>query len=381
MIDLELRPKTAITAAIDDGRGDVCESLDELSALLSNLGVRSVARAVQRRRMPDPSVYIGRGKAEEIKAFASTCGADTLVVDGFMSPMQRGALEKLTGLEVWDRAFVIMMIFEQRAVTSEAKLQVELAMLRREIPSLKGLGHQMSRLGGGIGTRGPGETEFVRHKRKLERRIKFIEKDLANVRRRRGRSRERSVRAGEPLVSLVGYTNGGKTSLLRRLSRDTKIQGEDKLFATLDTITRRVDRPGIGAFMLSDTVGFIRRLPPELIDAFRATLEAVSGADMLIVVVDASDREPMKNFETVRDTLAQIGAGDLPRIVALNKTDLAPEESVFVAAGLASLGEEVVKTSAATGEGEDELIARVAERLASMRDAATAREDRSCTRA
>lgn len=363
MIDLEARPLSAVTAALDTGAGDVDESLDELALLLSNLGVPVLGRALQKRRSPDPYMFLGRGKVEEIKDFAVHAGANLLAVDEALTPTQRSNLRKATGLEVWDRAFTIMMIFEQRAVTAEAKLQVELAKLRYEIPSLKGLGHQMSRLGGGIGTRGPGETEFERHRRKLERRIKFIEKNLSEVRKRRSLGRYRRSRDGMPVASLVGYTNGGKSTLLRALSKDFGIVGEDKLFATLDTVTRRVDRPGGAGFLLSDTVGFIRKLPPELIAAFRATLEEVTNASLLLVVLDASDAEPMKNFEVVLETLDEIGAGGMPRIVVLNKTDLAAEESVFVAAGLASKGEDVVRISALNGDGLADLVRRVGERL------------------
>ena len=390
MIDLEKTPLRAIVAVVDDGHSadidadEVETSLDELVLLLENLGIETLARAVQRRRSPDPGVYIGKGKAAEIKEFAAQIGANLLVVDGALTPTQRSNLKKLTALDIWDRAYTIMMIFEQRAVTAEAKLQVELAQLRYEIPSLKGLGHQMSRLGGGIGTRGPGETEFERHRRKLERRIKFIERSLRDVTRRRGEHRYRRARGGLPVVSLVGYTNGGKSTLLRALSRDTGIVGEDKLFATLDTVTRRVDVPSsVGefeaAFMLSDTVGFIRHLPPELIAAFRATLEEVTTADMLMLVLDASDPEPMRSYEIVRETLGQIGAGDIPRIVALNKIDRAREESIFVAAGLSGageFGEDVVRIGALTGEGLDELARMTAEKLRHIRET---RSEEPCT--
>ncbi len=383
MIDLEKTPLRAIVASVDDGRNDEIDanetetSLDELVLLLENLGVETLARAVQRRRFPDPGVYIGRGKAAEIKEFAAQIGANLLVIDGALTPTQRSNLKKMTALDIWDRAYTIMMIFEQRAVTAEAKLQVELAQLRYEIPSLKGLGHQMSRLGGGIGTRGPGETEFERHRRKLERRIKFIERSLKDVTRRRSEHRYRRARGGLPVVSLVGYTNGGKSTLLCALSRDAGIVGEDKLFATLDTVTRRVDVSNLpgrpeAAFMLSDTVGFIRHLPPELIAAFRATLEEVTTADLLMLVLDASDPEPMRSYEIVRETLGQIGAGDIPRIVALNKIDRAREESVFVAAGLSGpgeKGEDVVRISALTGEGLDDLARMTAEKLRHIREA------------
>lgn len=353
-------------ASLDTGNEDTDTSLDELVLLLSNLGVPVLGRALQRRRAPDPSMFLGSGKAAEIKEFAEGVGANLLVVDESLTPTQRSNLRKATGLDVWDRAFTIMMIFEQRANTAEAKLQVELAKLRYEIPSLKGLGHQMSRLGGGIGTRGPGETEFERHRRKLERRIKFIEKNLREVRKRRSLGRYRRSRDGAPVVSLVGYTNGGKSTLLRTLSKDSGILAENKLFSTLDTVARRVDNPDGGGFLLSDTVGFIRKLPTELVAAFRATLEEVTTASLLLLVLDASDTEPMRNFEVVLETLDEIGAGEIPRIVALNKIDRVAEESVFIAAGLASRGEDVVSISALRGDGLGELVRRTCEKLGEL---------------
>ena len=363
MIDLREQQLVAVVAAMDEPAFDAEASLDELALLLSNLDVRTAGRVIQKKLRPDPATFLGSGKALEIKNFASVIGANLLVVDDALSPTQRSNLSKLSGLEVWDRAFVIMLIFERRANTSEARLQVELARLRYEIPSLKGLGHQMSRLGGGIGTRGPGETEFQRHRRKLERRIKYIEKHLEEVRSRREHSRYRRARGGMSVVSLVGYTNGGKSTLLRTLSRDAEVVAEDRLFSTLDTLIRRIDRPEARPFLLSDTVGFIRKLPAELIAAFRATLEEVANADMLILVADASSREPMQDFDVVLDTLRETGAYEIPRIVALNKTDIVPEESIFIAAGMASSGEDVVRISALTGDGLPELLKLTDEKL------------------
>lgn len=339
-------------------------ALDELVLLLSNLSIPVVGRILQKRRAPDPATFIGKGKALEMKDFAAAVEATLLVVDDTLTPTQRSNLRKITGLEVWDRAFTIMMIFEQRANTSEAKLQVELAKLRYEIPSLKGLGHQMSRLGGGIGTRGPGETEFERHRRKLERRIKYIEKNLQDVLKRRNQHRYRRSRDGVPVVSLVGYTNSGKSTLLRSLSHDSGIVAENKLFSTLDTVTRNIRNSDGQSFLLSDTVGFIRKLPPELIAAFRATLEEVAGADLLLLVLDASSPDPMNSFDVVLSTLKEIGADEIPRIIVLNKIDCATEESLFIAAGIASRGEEVVRASALRGEGLGELVANVNDRLA-----------------
>ena len=364
LVELSTKPERAIIAALDDGgRDDVQDSLDELALLMKNLFIPTVARAIQRRDIPDPASYIGSGKAGEIKAFAENSGASILVVDGFLTPTQRSNLQKLTSLQVWDRAFVIMKIFESRAHTAEAKLQVELAQYRYEIPSLKGLGHQMSRTGGGIGTRGPGETEWERHRRKLERRIKGITARLEQVRRQRGDRRDRRRRNGAPLAALVGYTNSGKSTLLRALSKDRTIVSEDRLFSTLDTTARRVAFRDGGSFILSDTVGFIRKLPPELVAAFRATLEETAGADLLLVVIDGLAKDPIENLDVVIDTLKTIEADELPRIVVLNKIDRLNSEKEFIMTEIRSRGEEVTAVSALCGDGLEELLVHIKSRL------------------
>lgn len=363
-IDLSTKPCKAIIAAVSGkDSSDSGDSLDELVLLLKNLGIPTVARVTQRRDAPDPASFIGSGKAFEIKDFALKSEATLLVVDDALTPTQKSNLQKLTSLTVWDRAFVIMKIFERRAHTAEAKLQVELAQCRYEIPSLKGLGEQMSRTGGGIGTRGPGETEFERHRRKLERRIKNITARLDEVRKRRGERRDRRRKEGAPVVALVGYTNSGKSTLLKALSKDASILSADQLFSTLDTVTRRVFLGDGGSFLLSDTVGFIRKLPPELVAAFRATLEEVASADLLLLVLDASDREPIANLDIVLATLKEIGADTLPRIVVLNKVDKAGTNAEFTAAELRSRGEDTVCTCALVGEGFDCLLEKVKARL------------------
>lgn len=363
-VDLSIKPKRAIIAALDDGSPDAAEeSLDELVQLLENLNIPTVLRVIQKRQLPDPASFIGSGKAEEIGEAAKNCGASILVVDHFLSPTQRSTLQKLTSLQVWDRAFVIMKIFESRAHTAEAKLQVELAQYRYEIPSLKGLGHQMSRTGGGIGTRGPGETEWERHRRKLERRIKGITARLEEVRKRRGERRARRNRSGAPLVALVGYTNSGKSTLLNTLSKDRTIVAADQLFSTLDSVARRINFRDGGSFILSDTVGFIRKLPPELVAAFRATLEETAAADLLLVVVDASSRDPADNLGIVLDTLKMIDAGDRPRIVVLNKTDKLGSEKEYLMTEIRAAGEEVAAVSALYGDGLEDLLALIKTRV------------------
>lgn len=357
--DLSIKSKKAITAAVDCGAEDTEISLDELTMLLDNIGVPVAARVVQKRKAPDSACFIGEGKAQEIAGYAKANDITHLVLDDFLSPSQKINLQKITGLEVWDRAFVIMKIFESRAHTAEAKLQVELAQCRYEIPTLKGLGHQMSRTGGGIGTRGPGETEFERHRRKLERRVKNIEARLEVVRKRRGERRERRRREGIPVAALVGYTNSGKSTLLRELSRDEGILAKDQLFSTLDTVVRKVRYRDGGAFLLSDTVGFIRKLPPDLVAAFRATLEEAANADLLLLVLDSSDDEPIATLEIVLDTLTALHADGLPRIIVLNKIDKSGEAADFTATELRARGERVVCTCAIDGRGFDELLSAV----------------------
>ena len=359
-IDLSIKPKKAIVCGVEfDAADDTEVSLDELVMLLENLNIPTLARVTQKRNTPDPASFIGSGKAEEIKDFAQKLDATMLVIDDFLNPTQKSNLQKLTSMTVWDRSFVIMKIFESRAHTAEAKLQVELAQYRYEIPSLKGLGHQMSRTGGGIGTRGPGETEFERHRRKLERLIKSITSRLDEVKKRRRDRRERRKKNGAFTVALVGYTNSGKSTLLKSLSKDSGILTANQLFSTLDTVVRKISFREGGSFLLSDTVGFIRKLPPELVAAFRATLEEVSGADLLLLVIDSADKDPVGNMDIVLETLKELKADDLPRIVVLNKIDKTGSEADFIAMELRARGEETVKVCALTGEGFEELLAAV----------------------
>ncbi len=341
-------------------------SLDELALLLGSLGIKALGSVVQRRESPDPACLIGRGKAEEVRLFCLSRSARYVVVDERLSPVQKSTLEKLTGATVWDRPFVIMKIFERRAVTAEARLQVELALTRYELPHLKGLGLQMSRTGAGIGTRGPGETEFERHRRRLERRVREISRKLENVRRQRRLVRDRRKKRGIPTVSLVGYTNSGKSTLLKALSGDASILAEDRLFSTLDTSVRRIVLPGGGAVLFSDTVGFIRNLPPALVAAFRATLEEIREAELLLLLLDASDPEAMSTYEVILDTLTEIECRELPRLLVLNKLDaVPPEEAESLALALRAKGEDVLGISALQGTGLRGLLMSVERELAS----------------
>ncbi len=336
---------------------DTSVLLEELKLLLENLGIETVGTAVQKRDKQDPAFLVGKGKAEELGLFCKSSGATLIVCNDSLSPGQKSSLQKCTGVEVWDRPFVIMKIFEKRAATSEAKLQVEMALCKYEIPHLKGLGAQMSRLGGGIGTRGPGETEFERHRRKLERRVRDIGKKLELLKRKRSLQRDRRRKMNIPVVSLVGYTNSGKSSLLRVLSRDLSLVAENRLFSTLDTFMRKVRLPSGREILLSDTVGFIRDLPPGLVAAFRTTLEEIETSSFLVIVLDVSAPDLYEIKGVVEKTLHEIGAGKIPRLFALNKADLLDADSLeMICSRLLDSGEAAVSTSAVLGTGIPEFL-------------------------
>ena len=342
--------RRSIVVSIDRGDDSDERLLSELKLLLQNLKIEVVDRVIQRRRSPDPATLIGRGKVSLLKDLCEAQEIDLIVSDIPLSPRQRGTLGSLVGREVWDRPLVIMKIFEERARTSEAKLQVELARCRYELPHLRGLGHQMSRLGGGIGTRGPGETEFEIHRRKLERRIRDIDRKLSLVERRRSELRKRRLSSGVPVVSLVGYTNSGKSTLLRRMSKDRDIHVADALFATLDTAVRSVSLSSGDVLLLVDTVGFIRDLPPSLVSAFRTTLEETAFADLLAVVLDGTDPDLMETLDVVRSTLVDIGGADIPRVILLNKIDLMDKGTVkFLESRIRGDGERVLAISGENG--------------------------------
>ena len=333
-------------------------SVEEVEALLSNLGYRRLKRMVQRRMRPDPASFVGAGFCEAVREEVRCGGYELVVVDGNLSPTQRRSLGEALKVEVWDRPYLIMRIFEARAVTAEAKLQVQLASLRHEIPYLKGLGLQMSRAGGGIGTRGPGETEFERHRRKLERRVRSIEDKLEQLRRRRSSLRQHRRRRALKTVSLVGYTNSGKTTLLSCLSGDRGVVGKDELFATLDPLVRGVALPDGKVVLFSDTVGFIRRLPVELVAAFRATLEEVAFADLVAVVIDGASKERWEHLKVIGDVLDQIGAGEIPRAILLNKEDLwgSSDEAFEILSEMRGTGLPVFPVSGITGQGLDSFL-------------------------
>ena len=315
-----------------------------------------VAVSTQKKEKPDPAFLLGSGKVDSLKILAEASQADLIVCNDMLAPIQLSNIRKKTDCEVWDRALVIMKIFEQRATTAEAKLQVDLARCRYEMPHLRGLGMQMSNAGADIGTRGPGETELERHRRKLQSRIVEATRKLDEMKKRREGQRKQRRKSGIPTVALVGYTNSGKTTLLRRMSGDQKLYAADQLFATLDTTVRSIRLPSGKQFLMADTVGFIRSLPPDLIAAFRTTLEEVRQADMIMIVLDVNDPDVLSTYGVIQETLLEIGAASLPRTVVLNKIDRAGDlRTLQVKEQLKGEGIPVYGISALTGKGLDSL--------------------------
>ena len=322
------------------------ETLAELAALLETAGGETVAVTLQNRPAPDAKTFIGEGKVEEIRQLAEANEADLIIFDNELSPSQMRTLEEMTGRTILDRSGLILDIFAQRARTGEGKLQVELAQYQYILPRLAGLGHAMSRLGGGIGTRGPGESKLESDRRHLRRRIDKLREDLEQVRQVRAVQRRQRKKTELPLVAIVGYTNAGKSTLLNQLT-GAGIEANDRLFDTLDPTTRKKRISDTQEILLSDTVGFIRKLPHHLVSAFKATLEELAYADLLLHVVDVSDPRWPVQAETVEKVIAQLGAQDIPRVMVYNKADKCDELPA---------ARDGVLFSAKTGEGTDELL-------------------------
>ena len=326
-------------------------SLDELERLLDTAGGVCAVKVFQSKDHPDPRTYVGFGKVGEIAYWCDTEGADLVVFDTELSPAQIRNLEDLLGdgIRVIDRSMLILDIFALHAVTGEGKLQVELAQLKYTAPRLVGHGTEMSRLGGGIGTRGPGESKLESDRRHMKRRIAALEAELAALEQTRRTMRAARDRSGTPKAAIVGYTNAGKSTLLNALT-DAGILAADQLFATLDPTTRKLTLPDGSAVLLTDTVGFIRKLPHHLIHAFRSTLDEVVYADVLILVVDASDPEYHAQLETTEALLGELGAADKPVLYVFNKCDLGADAS-FRAIGTGAANRRTVCISAVTGQG------------------------------
>jgi GTP-binding protein HflX len=298
---------------------------DELAGLAAAAGAVVVLRAAQERPTPDPATLLGRGKVEALAQACADVDATLVVVDNELSPAQARNLEKLLGRRVIDRTELILDIFARRARTREGKLQVELAQLQYLLPRLTGAGAALSRLGGGIGTRGPGETKLETDRRRIRHRLAALKREIEEVRRRRGQLRARRQRADVPSVALVGYTNAGKTTLFNALTGGDA-EASNALFVTLDPLARRMRLPDARQVVLSDTVGFIDRLPHQLVAAFHATLEEVTGADLLLHVIDASADDHERRANAVRSVLAEIGASEVPVVEVFNKCDLLTTE-------------------------------------------------------
>ncbi len=348
---------------IDTPRFNVEESIDELATLARSAGAEVVDQLIQRRDRPDAATLIGSGKVQEVQEAIAANAADLVIFDNELSPTQQRNLEKEFGVRLIDRTQLILDIFASRARTSEGQLQVELAQLTYILPRLTGRGIEMSRLGGGIGTRGPGETQLETDRRKIQRRIKGIKEDLDRV--RAGRSIQRRQRQSVPLatVALVGYTNAGKSTLFNRLT-GAQVTADQRMFATLDPTVRHITLPSHRRILLSDTVGFIRNLPTTLVQAFRATLEEVVEAELLLHVVDVSGPHAADDTAHVFRVLGEIGVRDTPQILVMNKVDLLPEGEFDVATAAHRLVREpdrgdlpakAVAVSARLGHGLDSL--------------------------
>ena len=346
---------------------DAETSLSELAALAETAGSQVLDALIQKRDHPDPATYLGSGKAAELAEIVVTAGADTVIVDGELAPSQRRALEDVVGVKVVDRTALILDIFAQHAKSREGKAQVELAQLEYLLPRLRGWGESMSRQAGGrvaagqgIGSRGPGETKIELDRRRIRQRMARLRREIQAMAPSRETKRGSRRRGAIPSVAIAGYTNAGKSSLMNRLT-EAGIMVEDALFATLDPTVRRAETSEGRTYTLTDTVGFVRNLPHELIEAFRSTLEEVAGADLVLHVVDAAHPDPLSQVAAVRTVLSEIpGALDVPELIVLNKIDLA--DAVTLAA-LRTRLPGAVAVSARTGEGIEELRARIEQML------------------
>ena len=297
--------------------------LDELALLVDTAGADVAERVVQRRDHPDPATFIGKGKAEELASICLAVDADTVVFDDDLSPAQQRNLEQLLGRTAIDRTAVILDIFAQNARTPEGRAQVELALLRYRLPRLRGRGTSLSQQAGGIGTRGPGETQLEVDRRRLVRRMTRLESDLRDLDRTRRTQRKGRARSRQRTVSLVGYTNAGKSTLLNRVC-GADVLVENRLFSTLDPRTRQLALPGGETVLLTDTVGFVRKLPHQVVEAFRSTLEEVAESELIVHVVDGSAVDLQGQIDAVRTVLAEIGADGIPELLVVNKVDALP---------------------------------------------------------
>ena len=359
MVETEVQKERVILVGVSEQDGDdTKDSLEELKELVATAGAVTEGMVIQNRERIHPGTYVGTGKVSEIKEMLATTGATGIVCDDELSPAQMKNLEDLLDTKVMDRTLVILDIFAAHASTSEGKIQVELAQLRYSMTRLAGFGRSMSRLGGGIGTRGPGEKKLEMDKRIIRTRISQLKRELAEVKKHREVARGQRMRNHVPVAAIVGYTNAGKSTLLNHLTHAGVLE-EDKLFATLDPTTRQLELPGKQQILLTDTVGFIRKLPHHLIEAFKSTLEEAKYADMILHVVDASNPQMDEHMQVVYDTLRQLGVSDKKVITLFNKQDLCTDKEQL----RDFQADHVLQISAKNGQGLEELKELLAEVL------------------
>lgn len=345
-------PERALLLGVDTGEYDCEISLAELEELSRTAGAEVVGTVSQKLPNPNPATYIGSGRMEEVCAFCRANEIDLIVADGELSPAQQRNMETQTDTRVIDRTTLILDIFAQRARSREGKIQVELAQLRYMLPRLTGKGKAMSRLGGGIGTRGPGESKLESDKRHIRRRIYALEEELRQIEKRRNAMRTRRKKDGVIAVAIVGYTNAGKSTLMNYLT-EAGVLAEDKLFATLDPTARKLTLPNGQDIMLIDTVGLVRRLPHHLVEAFKSTLEEAKSADLILNVCDAADPVCAEHLEVTERLLSELGCSKTPTVTVMNKCDRVPELYT-----LPTLGK-TVHISARTGEGIPKLLSEI----------------------
>ncbi|MBQ1659201.1 MAG: GTPase HflX [Clostridia bacterium] len=339
----------ALLVGIDTGEYDAEGSMDELFELVKSAGAEPVAAVMQKRDKPDGATCVGSGRIEEIKEFCDNNEIDFLVFDTELTPTQIRNIEQAIDVRTIDRTMLILDIFAIRAKSNEGKLQVELAQLKYLMPRLSGKGKEMSRLGGGVGTRGPGETKLETDKRHIRRKIEFLKSELEDIAGRRDRHRERRKKDGIITVAIVGYTNAGKSTLMNTLTQ-AGVLSEDKLFATLDPTSRALKLPNGASVMMIDTVGLVRRLPHHLVEAFKSTLEEAASADIILNVCDASSEEYRLHLDVTESLLAELGCGDTPVVKVFNKCDLVEDKDLLPS------DKSSVRICAKSGEGIEELL-------------------------
>ena len=364
MYENKREKEKALLVSVDTGEFDAEVSIDELEELAHTAGAEVLGKLIQKRERPEAATFVGAGKLAEIIAFCSAQDVDLLIFDSELTPSQQRNLEKLTGVRVIDRTMLILDIFAARARTGEGKLQVELAQLKYSLPRLAGQGQSLSRLGGGIGTRGPGESKLESDRRHINRRIQKLEEQLRELEKRRDLLRRRRRKDGVQTVAIVGYTNAGKSTLMNALTK-AGVLAEDKLFATLDPTARALTLPDGRKVMLVDTVGLIRRLPHKLVEAFKSTLEEAAQASVILNVCDASDEHCSEHLEVTKKLLDELGCASTPVVSVMNKCDLVG--NIY---SMPTFGKTVL-ISALCERGFDELLAAIQKELPQTRKTAS----------